>query len=83
MERLFLLALIAALTACAPAAPDLEDRISAQAQAQGYPSLLPLDTLLSSAEGALPRNAEAEGRSLEARVEDLRRRAAWLRAQQL
>ncbi len=65
--------------ACAPGMPDLGDRMSANAQAQAYPSLVPLGPLLARAEAPLARSAATEGTSLEARAADLRRRANQLR----
>ncbi|MEJ6395491.1 hypothetical protein V8J82_19680 [Gymnodinialimonas sp. 2305UL16-5] len=79
----FLALALFALTACSPGGPELAQRISPEARAQGYPTLLPLDSLLSTAEGELPRDAADEGRDLDARAADLRRRAAWLRSLQL
>lgn len=63
--------------------PDLQGELSAEARTQGYPPLVALGPLLAQAEAPLRRSAAAEGTSLEARAEDLRRRAAWLRAMPL
>ncbi|MBY4892842.1 hypothetical protein KUL25_08700 [Rhodobacteraceae bacterium N5(2021)] len=63
--------------------PDLQGELSPEAQAAGYPSLVALGPLLAQAEAPLLRTAATEGSSLEARAEDLRRRAAWLRAMAL
>lgn len=63
--------------------PDLEAQLSAEAQAADFPSLVPLGPLLARADAPLQRSAAAEGASLEARAEALRRRADWLRSMSL
>lgn len=82
MKRVVLVLCLLPL-ACGPSMPDLQSEISAEAQAAAYPSLVALGPLLARADAPLQRSAESEGRSLEARAEDLRRRAAWLRAMEL
>lgn len=69
--------------ACGPGLPDLHSELSADARAADYPSLVALGPLLAQSEAPLIRSAAAEGSTLEARAEDLRRRAAWLRQMQL
>lgn len=69
--------------ACGPALPDLHSELSPEARAAGYPSLVALGPLLAQADAPLVRSAASEGRSLEARAADLRRRAARLRAMSL
>ncbi len=59
--------------------PDLDNRLTEQSRAAGFPQLVPLGPLLAQADAAGPRVAATEGASLEARVADLRRRANWLR----
>jgi hypothetical protein len=76
--RLFALACVVCLVACGPPRQDLASRISAEAQAADFPELAPLGPLLQESDALLPRNAEGEGGSLEARAADLRRRAALL-----
>jgi hypothetical protein len=83
MLRCLALSCLAALAACGPSRPDLASRISAEGQAAEFPTLLPLGPLLQGADGLLPRSAEGEGQSLEARAADLRRRAALLRQMDL
>lgn len=65
--------------ACAPGMPDLDNRLTAQSRAQGYPELVPLGPLLAQVDAPGPVAAETTGPGLEARAADLRRRAAWLR----
>ena len=62
-----------------PGMPDLSSEWSAEARAADYPSLVALGPLLAQAEAPLIRTAAVEGSNLEARAEDLRRRAARLR----
>ncbi|MBF9043635.1 hypothetical protein HKCCE4037_09865 [Rhodobacterales bacterium HKCCE4037] len=59
--------------------PDLNDRLTEQSLASGYPQLVPLEPLLAQTERDAPRVAAVEGTSLEARAANLRRRANWLR----
>lgn len=63
--------------------PDLHNALSDEARAADYPTLVPLGPLLAQSEAPLLRSAAGEGASLEARADDLRRRAAWLRAMAL
>ncbi|PWK56302.1 hypothetical protein C7455_11438 [Roseicyclus mahoneyensis] len=79
MLRLVLLVALAGLTACGPSRPDLASRISAEGHAADFPALVPLGPLLQGADALVPRSAEREGQTLEARAADLRRRAALLR----
>jgi hypothetical protein len=65
--------------ACSPGLPDLDNRLTAQSQAAGYPRLVPLGPLLAASDADAPRAAATEGASLEARVANLQRRADWLR----
>lgn len=65
--------------ACGPGMPDLRSELSAEARVADYPSLVALGPLLAQVEAPLIRTAAVEGSSLEARAEDLRRRAARLR----
>lgn len=74
------LSLCLVIAACGPSMPDLDSALSAEARAADYPTLVALGPLLAQADAPLPRQAASEGRSLEARAEDLRRRAAWLRS---
>lgn len=78
VRALFLLCLVG-LAACGPSRPDLASRISPEGQAADFPAIVPLGPLLRRTDDLLPRNAEREGQSLEARAADLRRRAALLR----
>jgi len=68
------------LAACGPEFPDLDGRIGAAARAAPPPELEPLGPLIRRADAPPPRRAEAEGRALEARAADLRRRGTALRA---
>jgi len=78
--RLAPLALILPLlAACAPERPDLLDEVSPEARAEDFPEIVPLQPLLDQADAQEPRVAAEEGRSLEARAADLRRRAESLR----
>ena len=80
MTRAFALAICLALAACGAGLPsDLNDRITPASQSAAPPQLVPLGPLLRETEALLPRSAVNEGRSLEARAADLRRRAALLR----
>jgi hypothetical protein len=81
--RALTLVCLAGLAACGPSRPDLASRISAEGQAAGFPALVPLGPLLRASDDLLPRSAETEGLSLEARAADLRRRAAILRQMDL
>jgi hypothetical protein len=83
MSRILALALLAGLAACGPSRPDLASRISAEGRAAAFPALVPLGALLQGSDALLPRSAESEGASLEARAADLRRRAGLLRRMQL
>lgn len=83
LPRLVILLCITALVACGPPRPDLASRISADGRAAEFPALLPLGPLLTRSDALLPRAADREGLSLEARAADLRRRAALLRQMQL
>ncbi|MEM7723752.1 MAG: hypothetical protein AAF376_15480 [Pseudomonadota bacterium] len=71
---------IGTLTACGPTVPQLESQLTPPARGTDFPSLLPLQPLLADADAILLRNAAQEGTALQARGEDLRRRAAALRA---
>ncbi|CTQ50325.1 hypothetical protein [Jannaschia donghaensis] len=62
--------LLLLLPACDPGLPPANAAISAQAQAQGFPRLLPLDPLL--AEGTRASRAAAAQASLRARGAGLR-----------
>ena len=80
VSRCLLLACFALLAACGPPRPELASRISPEIQAAARPALRPLGPLLQQSDMLLPRSAEGEGESLQARAADLRRRAAELRA---
>ena len=67
------------LAACGDPLPDLDAPLSPTARNAAYPELVPLGPLLAGTDALLPRDAEAEGRGLEARAADLRRRANQLR----
>lgn len=84
MGRLAAIAILSAplLAACGPDVPALDQRIAAAADAP-FPELVPLGPLLAGIDTAPPRQAAPEGQSLEARTENLRRRAAALRAMPL
>lgn len=71
------------LTACGPGVPQFDGQISPPARGTPFPLLVPLGPLLDDAEAILPRDAANEGAALETRAEDLRRRAAALRALEL
>jgi len=77
------LACLACLAACGPSRPDLASRISSEGRAADFPALVPLGPLLRDSDALLPRSAEQDGASLEARAADLRRRAAMLRQMDL
>jgi hypothetical protein len=84
MPRLALcLACLALMAACGPTRPELATRLSPEARSAAFPTLVPLGPLLQGSDALLPRAADREGQSLEARAADLRRRAAALRAMQL
>jgi hypothetical protein len=84
MPRLALcLACLALMAACGPTRPELATRLSPEARSAAFPTLVPLGPLLQGSDALLPRAADREGQSLEARAVDLRRRAAALRAMQL
>jgi hypothetical protein len=70
------------LAACGPDVPALDQRVAGAADAP-FPEIVPLGPLLAGVDAAPPREAAPEGRSLEARAETLRRRAAALRAMPL
>lgn len=78
MRRIVPLALFL-VAACGGPPPGLQARISPAARDAPFPELVPLGPILAETEALLPRDAESEGRSLEARAADLRRRAAALR----
>ncbi len=75
----WLLPLPLLLAACGDPLPDLDAGLSPAARDAPFPELVPLGPLLAQTDALLPRDAEAEGRSLEARAADLRRRANLLR----
>ncbi|WJY20264.1 hypothetical protein QTA57_10245 [Fontisubflavum oceani] len=81
MRWIFTLPLL--LAACGDPLPDLQSRLSPTAQTAAFPELVPLGPLLAEADAVPPRTAEEEGQSLDARSEDLRRRANALRRLQL
>jgi hypothetical protein len=84
MPRLALcLACLALMAACGPSRPELATRLSPEARSAAFPTLVPLGPLLQGSDALLPRAADREGQSLEARAVDLRRRAAAPRAMQL
>lgn len=71
--------LVLCLAACSGPPPHLEDAISPQARAQGFPQLISLAPF-ADIDALLPEDAEQTGRTLAARAADLRRRAAALQA---
>ncbi|QBY02746.1 hypothetical protein E2K80_11165 [Rhodophyticola sp. CCM32] len=73
------LALPFLLAACGSALPDLDAPLSDTARDASYPELVPLGPLLAGTDTLLPRDAEEEGRNLEARAASLRWRADRLR----
>lgn len=80
MRAALILSLLLLIPACSLRAPDLDSTITETSRAAPWPDLVPLGPLLAEAEALTPRSASAEGRSLEWRAADLRRRAARLRA---
>jgi len=80
MRAALVLLLLLLVPACATRAPDLDRSISQASRHAAWPELVPLGPLLAGAETLTPRTAETEGRSLQWRAADLRRRAALLRA---
>jgi len=78
MTPLFGLTLGLSLSACAPALPDLDSRLSAEARQAPFPRLEPFGALLDQADALRPGLAASAGGTLEARAADLRRRAAAL-----
>jgi hypothetical protein len=79
MRAVILLSLLLVLPACSIRAPELDASITETSRAADWPELVPLGPLLAGAEALAPRAAETEGRTLEWRAADLRRRAALLR----
>lgn len=80
MRVILILSVLLALTACSIRAPELDASITETSRQADWPQLVPLVPLLAQAEALTPRTAEAEGRTLQWRATDLRRRAALLRA---
>ncbi|MFW5641631.1 MAG: hypothetical protein ACOCY0_02590 [Roseicyclus sp.] len=83
MARAQILILTAALAlgACGPDIAELEAPLAAEPRgADAWPDLVPLGPLLDRVDAAPPREAAPEGETLEERGEDLRARAARLRA---
>lgn len=80
MRTALVLSLMIAVSACSIRAPELDASITATSRDADWPELVPLGPLLARAEALTPRAAESEGRTLEWRAADLRRRAALLRA---
>ncbi|MBF9059079.1 hypothetical protein HKCCSP123_07775 [Rhodobacterales bacterium HKCCSP123] len=80
---LCLACLLALVAACGPSRPELASRLSPEARSAAFPELVSLGPLMQRSDQLLPRAADREGQSLEARAADLRRRAAALRAMPL
>ncbi len=80
MRVILILSAVLVLAACSLRAPELDASITETSRQADWPVLVPLTPLLSNAETLTPRTAEAEGRTLQWRAADLRRRAALLRA---
>ena len=72
-----------AASGCAPRVPELEARVSNEPRGTAYPELVPLGSLLAEVDTAPEREAAPEGQTLDDRAEELRRRAARLRARAL
>lgn len=83
MRVAFVLFVVTLIAACSIRAPELDATITETSRAAPWPELVPLGPLLTDAAALAPRTAETEGRSLQWRAADLRRRAALLRAIQL
>lgn len=64
---------------CAPSLPDLDATLTPASRTADYPQLVPLGPVLAEVDALLPREAMPVSTGLEARVADLRRRAAALR----
>lgn len=79
MRAVTVLTFLLVLGACSIRAPELDASITATSRAAPWPALVPLGPLLSGAEALAPRAADTEGRTLQWRAADLRRRAAILR----
>lgn len=79
MRAVLFLSVVLALSACSIRAPELDASITPASRQADWPELVPLGPLLAGAEALGPRAADTEGRSLEWRAADLRRRAAILR----
>ena len=79
MRAVFCLSVLLVLSACSIRAPELDASITATSRQADWPVLVPLGPLLAGAELLGPRAADTEGRTLEWRAADLRRRAAILR----
>ncbi|MFV1875652.1 hypothetical protein [Nioella sp.] len=79
MRAVICLSLLLVLSACSIRAPELDASITETSRAADWPELVPLGPLLAGAEALPPRAADTEGRTLQWRAADLRRRAAILR----
>jgi len=79
MRAIPVLTFLLVLSACSIRAPELDASITETSRAAPWPELVPLGPLLAGAEALGPRAADTEGRTLEWRAADLRRRAAILR----
>lgn len=80
MRTVICFSILLVLSACSIRAPELDASITETSRAAPWPELVPLGPLLAGAEALGPRAADTEGRTLEWRAADLRRRAAILRA---
>ncbi|MGI3187207.1 hypothetical protein [Nioella aestuarii] len=80
MRAVICICFLLVLSACSIRAPELDASITETSRAAPWPELVPLGPLMTGAEALGPRAADTEGRTLEWRAADLRRRAAILRA---
>lgn len=80
MRAVICFSILLVLSACSIRAPELDASITETSRAAPWPELVPLGPLLAGTEALGPRAADTEGRTLEWRAADLRRRAAILRA---
>lgn len=83
MRALLILTALFLVSACSLRAPEIDWAMSAQSRSADWPALVPLGPLLAGDAALTPRSADIEGRSLQWRAADLRRRAALLRAVRL